>query len=83
MTGASLPIDKDVHPVATDAPLAERSTMLFKGTAVARGSGEGVAVATGMATELGRATSSAPKRSLFESVSAISRTRRGFATKIS
>ena len=31
--------------------------MLFKGTAVTRGSGEGVVVATGMATELGQISS--------------------------
>jgi Ca2+-transporting ATPase len=57
MTGESLPIDKDVRPVASDAPLAERASMLFKGTAVTRGSGEGVVVATGMATELGQISS--------------------------
>jgi Ca2+-transporting ATPase len=57
LTGESLPIDKDVDPVAPDAPLAERSSMLFKGTAVTRGSGEGVVVATGMATELGHISS--------------------------
>lgn len=54
LTGESLPVDKDVTSVATDAPLAERASMLFKGTAVTRGSGEGLVVATGMATELGR-----------------------------
>ena len=57
LTGESLPIDKGVDPVAPDAPLAERSSMLFKGTAVTRGSAEGVVVATGMATELGRISS--------------------------
>jgi Ca2+-transporting ATPase len=57
LTGESLPIDKGADPVVADAPLAERSSMLFKGTAVTRGSGEGVVVATGMATELGRISS--------------------------
>jgi len=57
LTGESLPVDKDVAPVAADAPLAERTSMLFKGTAVTRGSGEAVVVATGMATELGKISS--------------------------
>ncbi len=57
LTGESLPIEKDVEPVPAETPLAERSSMLFKGTAVARGSGEGVVVATGMATELGQISS--------------------------
>ncbi len=57
LTGESLPVDKDLGPVAADAPLAERTSMLFKGTALTRGSGEGVVVATGMATELGRISS--------------------------
>ena len=57
LTGESLPIDKGVEPVATDAALAERSSMLFKGTAVTRGSGDAVVVATGMATELGTISS--------------------------
>jgi len=54
LTGESLPIGKDVDSVAADATLAERSSMLFKGTAITRGSGEGIVVATGMATELGQ-----------------------------
>jgi Ca2+-transporting ATPase len=54
LTGESLPVTKRAEPVAEDAPLAERASMLFKGTALTRGSGEGVVVATGMATEVGR-----------------------------
>ena len=54
LTGESVPVAKRADPVAEEAPLAERASMLFKGTAVTRGSGEGVVVATGMATELGR-----------------------------
>ena len=53
LTGESLPVDKQVEPVAADAILAERASMLYKGTAVSRGSGEGVVVATGMDTEIG------------------------------
>ncbi|HEY4595937.1 MAG TPA: cation-transporting P-type ATPase, partial [Thermoanaerobaculia bacterium] len=54
LTGESLPVDKGADPVPEETPLAERTGMLFRGTPVVRGSGEGVVVATGMATELGR-----------------------------
>jgi len=54
LTGESLPVDKTPESVAPDTALAERSCMLFKGTALTRGSGEGVVVATGMETELGK-----------------------------
>ncbi len=57
LTGESVPVGKQTDPVAEDAPLAERSSMLFKGTAVTRGSGKGVVVATGMDTELGHVSS--------------------------
>jgi Ca2+-transporting ATPase len=57
LTGESLPVGKKPAPVAADAPLGERSCMLFKGTAVTRGAGEGVVVATGLATQLGEIAS--------------------------
>jgi Ca2+-transporting ATPase len=53
LTGESVPVGKNEGAVADEAPLAERTSMLYKGTAVSRGSAEGVVVATGMATELG------------------------------
>ena len=56
LTGESVAVDKETHPVATDARLGDRASMLFKGTAVTRGSGVGVVVATGLATELGHVT---------------------------
>ncbi|MGD8859228.1 MAG: cation-transporting P-type ATPase [Myxococcales bacterium] len=54
LTGESVPVTKDVKPVAADAPLGERASMLFKGTSVTRGTGVGVVVAVGMGSELGR-----------------------------
>jgi len=54
LTGESLPVRKSVEPTAADAPLAERTSMLFKGTAVTRGTAESVVTGTGMDTELGR-----------------------------
>ena len=54
LTGELVAVDKDVTPVADGAALGDRASMLYKGTSVTRGSGTGVAVATGLATELGR-----------------------------
>ena len=54
LTGESEPVSKQIEPVEEDRPLAERENMLFKGTAVTRGSGAGVVVFTGMETELGQ-----------------------------
>jgi len=54
LTGESMPVEKRVEPVVADAPLEERACCFYQGTAVARGAGEGVVVATGMATELGK-----------------------------
>jgi len=57
LTGESVPADKHEDPVAEETPLADRACMAYKGTAVTRGSGEGVVVATGMSTELGEISS--------------------------
>jgi Ca2+-transporting ATPase len=54
LTGESLPVDKGPDPVPAAAPLVERPPLLFRGTPVVRGSGEGVVTATGPRTELGR-----------------------------
>ncbi|NBB71567.1 MAG: HAD-IC family P-type ATPase [Alphaproteobacteria bacterium] len=54
LTGEAVPVGKTPEAVAAETPLAERSCVAFKGTAVANGAGTGVVVATGRATELGR-----------------------------
>ncbi len=54
LTGESVPVAKDPATLAADTPLADRVNMGFKGTAVTRGEAEGVVIATGMDTELGR-----------------------------
>jgi len=55
LTGESVTVAKSLEPVdGDDPPLAERSNMVFSGTAVTRGAGEGVVVATGMDTEIGK-----------------------------
>ncbi len=56
LTGESLPIDKQVVPVANKTPVPDRLSMAYMGTAVTRGSAEAVVTATGLATELGRIT---------------------------
>ena len=54
LTGESEAVDKDPAALAHAAALGDRLGMVFKGTAVARGSGRAVVTATGMDTELGR-----------------------------
>ncbi len=53
LTGESESVLKQIEPVAAEAPLAERTCMLYRGTTITQGSGEGVVTATGMQTELG------------------------------
>ncbi|MCX4240305.1 cation-translocating P-type ATPase [Paraliomyxa miuraensis] len=54
LTGESVPAEKLVDPVDEHAELAERRSMIYKGTSVADGKAVGVVVATGSGTELGR-----------------------------
>ena len=55
LTGESAPVAKSADPLDDEeAPLAERQNMAFSGTAVTRGEGLGVVVATGAATEIGQ-----------------------------
>jgi Ca2+-transporting ATPase len=70
LTGESAPVDKAVAPLPADTPLADRRNMAFTGTVVTRGSGLGIAVATGARSELGRisalTTAAEPERSPLE-----------------
>jgi magnesium-transporting ATPase (P-type) len=54
LTGESVPVDKTVAPVASDAVLGDRTCMVYSGTLVTSGLATAVVTATGMATELGR-----------------------------
>lgn len=56
LTGESVPVHKTAEPDPQAAGLHERAAMLFKGTHVVGGSGEGIVVGTGLSTELGRIT---------------------------
>jgi Ca2+-transporting ATPase len=54
LTGEPVAAAKGPEPVAADSPLAERSSVLHAGSAVVAGAGEGVVVALGPDTEIGR-----------------------------
>ncbi|HEX2626310.1 MAG TPA: cation-transporting P-type ATPase [Candidatus Limnocylindrales bacterium] len=54
LTGESLPEAGQVEPDPIDAELATRHAMAFAGTSVVAGRGEGIVIATGARTEVGR-----------------------------
>ncbi|MDT3736584.1 MAG: cation-transporting P-type ATPase [Denitratisoma sp.] len=54
LTGESVAVEKDVSPVAADAPVGDRRPMAYSGTLVTYGQAKGLVVATGEATEIGR-----------------------------
>jgi len=54
LTGESVPAEKGIDVVADNAPLGDRRGMGFGGTLVTSGASEGVVVAIGKDTELGR-----------------------------
>ncbi len=54
LTGESIGVDKSPEPVAPDAALAERTSMVYASTYITHGTGQAVAVSTGMATEVGQ-----------------------------
>jgi magnesium-transporting ATPase (P-type) len=47
-------VEKTAEPVAADAVLGDRRSMLWSGTLVTQGTARGLVVATGRATEIGR-----------------------------
>jgi calcium-translocating P-type ATPase len=53
LTGESLPAAKSPRPVAADAPVADRTCIVYGGTIVVAGSARAVVFATGRETELG------------------------------
>jgi Ca2+-transporting ATPase len=54
LTGESVPVVKNTDATTADVAIGDRLSMAFKGTAITQGAGEGIVVATGMDTELGR-----------------------------
>ncbi|MBN3036098.1 MAG: HAD-IC family P-type ATPase, partial [Bacteroidales bacterium] len=53
LTGESLPVDKQTDPVDESVQVADRTSMLFKGTALSTGKARAVVTDTGMETEIG------------------------------
>ncbi|MDR4495648.1 MAG: cation-transporting P-type ATPase [Nitrospirales bacterium] len=54
LTGESLPVEKHLDPVPEASPIGDRKGMAYSGTLVTYGTGTGVVVGTGDATEIGR-----------------------------
>lgn len=58
LTGESVPVGKTAkrldHPTHAQVPLGDQKNLAFMGTMVTGGTGSGVVVATGMATEIGK-----------------------------
>ena len=62
LTGESVPVDKDIQPLAEETPLAERINMAYAGSFVTFGQGTGIVVATAGATEVGKISQSMEQR---------------------
>jgi Ca2+-transporting ATPase len=54
LTGESVGVDKSPEPVAPEASLAECTSMVFASTYITYGTGQAIAVRTGMSTEVGQ-----------------------------
>ncbi|MDF1815052.1 MAG: cation-transporting P-type ATPase [Verrucomicrobiales bacterium] len=54
LTGESLPVRKSTKPVREDTPLAERTSMIYRGARITAGTGRGVVTGTGSKSELGK-----------------------------
>lgn len=54
LTGESVPVRKQIEPVSSGTPLAERVSMLYRGARVTEGTASGVVSATGKHSELGQ-----------------------------
>jgi magnesium-transporting ATPase (P-type) len=62
LTGESLPVPKQIAPVASDSALGDRIDLAFMNTQVTRGSGTMVVIGTGMSTEVGHSAACSSSR---------------------
>ncbi|WP_372918442.1 cation-translocating P-type ATPase [Salegentibacter sp.] len=53
LTGESVPVSKSTEPIEEETQVADRTNILYKGTAVTEGTAKAVVYRTGMDTELG------------------------------
>lgn len=58
LNGESMPSEKHLQETAEEAPLVDRTNMIYMGTIVSYGKGVAVVVDTGMSTELGKIAAS-------------------------
>ena len=58
LTGESKPVKKQLKPVDDKMILADRTNLGYMNTIITRGNGEGVAIGTGMRTEIGKIATS-------------------------
>jgi Ca2+-transporting ATPase len=54
LTGESIPVGKDIKPLAENVRINDRRNMVFTGTTVTYGRGKAVVISTGMYTEFGQ-----------------------------
>jgi Ca2+-transporting ATPase len=78
LTGESMPVDKHIRALSSDAPLAERKNMVHMSTIITYGRATAVVTATGMNTEIGKIASAiaeveTPKTPLQKSIGKLSR----------
>ena len=62
LTGESTPVSKNSAPLDGETGIADRTNMVFSGTAIAAGRGRALVTATGPATELGRSPARSRRR---------------------
>jgi Ca2+-transporting ATPase len=54
LTGESMPVEKQSAPMAAESVIADRDNMLYMSTIITNGRASGIAIGTGMSTEIGR-----------------------------